>query len=143
MTEQDRNKDVLRRFYEEFWCNGNVAAAEELVADDYVDHQPVPGLPEGKAGFQQLVQIWRTGFPDMIEVIDDLIAEGDKVVGRFTFHGTHTGTFLGIAPTGLKVSMTGIDVVRIRDGKITEFWYAEQLHDLLRQLGALPDSIAA
>jgi predicted ester cyclase len=79
----------------------------------------------------------------MIEEIDDLIAEGDKVVGRFTFRGTHTGTFLGIAPTGRKVSMTGIDVVRIRDGKITEFWYAEQLHDLLRQLGVLPDSIAA
>jgi predicted ester cyclase len=64
-------------------------------------------------------------------------------VGRFTFRGTHTGEFMGIAPTGRSVTMTGIDVVRIVDGKIVEFWYAEQLHDLLRQLGALPESVAA
>jgi steroid delta-isomerase-like uncharacterized protein len=134
VTELDRNKALLEAFYAEFWNAGNVDAVDALVADDYVDHQPVPGLPAGKAGFAELVRLWHTGFPDMSETVEDLIAEGDKVVGRFTFRGTHTGEFMGFAPTGRQVSMTGIDIVRVRDGRIAEFWYAEQLHDLLTQL---------
>jgi steroid delta-isomerase-like uncharacterized protein len=143
MTQQDANKDVLRRFYAEFWNAGNVDAVDALVADDYVDHQPVPDMPAGKAGFAELIRLWHTGFPDITETVEDLIAEGDRVVGRFTFRGTHTGEFMGIAPTGRKVSMTGIDIVRVEDGRIAEFWYAEQLHDLLRQLDALPEHVAA
>jgi steroid delta-isomerase-like uncharacterized protein len=130
------NKDILRRFYAEFWNAGNADAIDALVADDFVDHQAVPGMPTGKAGFADLIRLWHTGFPDMSETVEDLIAEGDRVVGRFTFRGTHTGEFMGIPPTGRKVSMTGIDIVRIRDGQIAEFWYAEQLHDMLRQLAA-------
>jgi steroid delta-isomerase-like uncharacterized protein len=143
VTDPEANKAVLRRFYEEFWNAGNVDAIDELVADDYVDHQPVPGTPAGKAGFADLIRLWHTGFPDMTETVEALIAEGDLVVGRFTFRGTHTGEFMGIAPTGRPVSMTGVDVVRIADGRIAEFWYAEQLHDLLRQLDALPEHVAA
>jgi steroid delta-isomerase-like uncharacterized protein len=143
VSDLGRNKDVLRRFYEEFWTKGNVDVIDDLIADDYVDHQPLPDLPGGKAGFAELIRVWKAGFPDGGETVDDLIAEGDMVVGRFTFRGTHTGEFMGIAPTGRTVSMTGIDVVRVHDGKIVEFWYAEQLHDLLRQLDALPESVAA
>jgi steroid delta-isomerase-like uncharacterized protein len=132
----ETNKDILRRFYAEFWNAGNVDAVDALVAEDFVDHQAVPGMPSGKEGFAELIHQWHTGFPDMSETVEDLIAEGDRVVGRFTFRGTHTGDFLGIAPTGRAVSMTGIDIVRIRDGKIAEFWYAEQLNDLLSQLTA-------
>ena len=143
MTDLERNKSVLRRFYEEFWTNGNVDVIDEIIADDYVDHQPLPDTPAGKAGFVDLIRIWKRGFPDGGETVDALIAEGDLVVGRFTFRGTHTGEFMGIAPTGRSVTMTGIDVARIVDGKIVEFWYAEQLHDLLRQLGALPEPVAA
>jgi steroid delta-isomerase-like uncharacterized protein len=128
------NKELLEAFYAQFWNAGNVDAVEALVADDYIDHQPVPGLPGGKEGLARLITLWHTGFPDMSETVEDLIAEDDKVVGRFTFRGTHTGEFMGIAPTGRRVSMTGIDIVRVRDGRIAEFWYAEQLHDLLRQL---------
>jgi steroid delta-isomerase-like uncharacterized protein len=128
------NKELLEAFYAQFWNAGNVDAVEALVADDYIDHQPVPGLPGGKEGLARLITRWHTGFPDMSETVEDLIAEDDKVVGRFTFRGTHTGEFMGIAPTGRRVSMTGIDIVRVRDGRIAEFWYAEQLHDLLRQL---------
>jgi steroid delta-isomerase-like uncharacterized protein len=135
MTLQEDNKAVLRRFYREFWSEGRHEVIDELLSDDYVDHQPLPGSPSGKSGFAALLTTWRTGFPDMQEEVQDLIAEGDKVVGRFTMSGTHTGEFLGLAPTGRRVSMTGIDVVRIRDGRIVEFWYGEQLHDLLQQLG--------
>jgi steroid delta-isomerase-like uncharacterized protein len=134
MTLQEDNKAVLRRFYREFWTEGRQEVIDELLADDYVDHQPLPGFPTGKPGFAALLKMWRTGFPDMQEEVQDLIAEGDKVVGRFTMSGTHTGEFLGLAPTGRRVSMTGIDVVRIQDGQIIEFWYAEQLHDMLQQL---------
>lgn len=134
MTDTDRNKALLCRFYEEFWNAGNVAAVDELVAEDFVDHQPVDGMPSGREGFAELIRLWHGGFPDMTETVEDLIAEGDRVVGRFTFRGTHTGEFLGVPPTGRSVSMTGIDIVRVRDGRIAEFWYAEQLHDLLRQL---------
>ena len=142
MTDLERNKDVLRRFYEEFWTRGDVGVIDEIISDDYVDHQPLPGSPGGKAGFADLVRMWKRGFPDGGETVDALIAEGDLVVGRFTFRGTHNGEFMGLAPTGRAVTMTGIDVVRLVDGKIVEFWYAEQLHDLLRQLGALPDPVA-
>jgi steroid delta-isomerase-like uncharacterized protein len=128
------NKALLARFYADFWNAGDVGAIDALIADDFVDHQPVAGMPTGKAGFAELIRLWHTGFPDMTETVEDLIAEDDKVVGRFTFRGTHTGEFLGHAPTGRKVSMTGIDIVRVRDGRIAEFWYAEQLHDLLGQL---------
>jgi predicted ester cyclase len=131
------NKVVLRRFYEEFWNGGNPDAADELLHPDYVDHQPVPGATPGIEGFKELVAEWHKGFPDMSETIEDLIAEGDKVVGRFTFRGTHTGEFFGIAPTGLKAEMVGIDICRIVDGRIKEFWYSEQLMDLYRQLGVL------
>jgi predicted ester cyclase len=131
------NKEVLRRFYEEFWNGGNPDAADELLHADYVDHQPVPGATPGIEGFKELVSEWHQGFPDMSETIEDLIAEGDKVVGRFTFRGTHTGEFFGIAPTGLNAEMVGIDICRIVDGRIKEFWYSEQLLDLYRQLGVL------
>ena len=143
MTDLERNKSVLRRFYEEFWNRGDVEVIDEIISDDYIDHQPLPDSPSGKAGFADLIRMWKRGFPDGGETVDALIAEGDLVVGRFTFRGTHTGEFMGIAATGRLVTMTGIDVVRIVDGKIVEFWYAEQLHDLLRQLDALPDTVAA
>ena len=136
--EADANKAVMRRFYEEFWCRGNEAAVDELVAADMVDHQRPDGWPAGRAGYKQLVRAWREGFPDMRETIGDLIAEGDKVVGRFTIDATHTGNFLGIPPTGRKIRISGIDIVRIRDGQIVEHWYAEDALGLYQQLGVAP-----
>jgi predicted ester cyclase len=129
------NKAVMRRFYEEFWCNGNEAAVDTLVSKDVVDHQRPEGWPAGRDGIKQLVRVWREGFPDMRETIEDLIAEGDRVVGRFTIEATHTGHFLDIPPTGRRIRIAGIDIVRICDGQITDFWYAEDALGLYRQLG--------
>ncbi len=134
----ETNKALMRRFYEEFWCRGNADAVDEFVAPSYVDHQLPEGWPQGREGLKQLVCEWRTGFPDMSETIDDLIAEGDRVVGRFVLTGTHEGPFRGIAPTGVKVRVTGIDIVRIADGRICEWWYSEDTLGLLQQLGQLP-----
>jgi len=135
-TQQSKN--VMRRFYEEFWCRGNEDAVDELVSEDVVDHQRPDGWPEGREGIKMLVRVWREGFPDMRETIEDLIAEDDRVVGRFTIDATHTGTFLGIPPTGRRIRIGGIDIVRVRDGQIAEFWYAEDALGLYQQLGVDP-----
>ena len=79
----ETNKALMLRFYEEFWCKGNADAVDELVAPDFVDHQLPSGWQPGPEGLKQLVREWRTGFPDMWETVEDLIAEGDRVVGRF------------------------------------------------------------
>ena len=142
MSEEDRNKALLRRFYEELWSKGNLEAIPELVAGDFVDHHPLPGAPPGLEGLAALVVMWRTAFPDMREICEDLISEGDKVVGRFTMRGTHTGEFMGVPPTGRRVTMSGIDIVRVAGGKISEFWYGEHLLELMQQLGAVPDFAA-
>jgi steroid delta-isomerase-like uncharacterized protein len=134
------NKALMRRFYEEFWCKGNAAAVDELVAPDFIDHQLPAGWSEGPAGLKQLVREWRVGFPDMSETIEDLIAQGDKVVGRFVLTGTHQGPFLGIAPTGKRIRVTGIDIVRFQNGRITDLWYNEDTFGLYEQLGVSPDS---
>jgi steroid delta-isomerase-like uncharacterized protein len=142
MSDEDRNKALLRRFYEELWTKGNLEVIPELVAEDFVDHHPLPGAPPGREGLAALVTMWRTAFPDMRETCEDLIAEGDKVVGRFTMRGTHSGEFMGVSPTGRSVTMSGIDTVRVAGGKIAEFWYGEHLLELMQQLGAVPDFAA-
>lgn len=138
MSEEARNKALMRRFYEELWSKGNMEAIPELVAEDFVDHQAPAGQPSGREELAELVVMWRTGFPDMQETVEDLVSEGDKVVGRFLMRGTHRGEFMGVAPTGRSVTMGGIDVVRVAGGKISEFWYAEQMLELMQQLGAAP-----
>jgi steroid delta-isomerase-like uncharacterized protein len=142
MSDEARNKALLRRFYEELWTKGNLEVIPELVAEDFVDHHALPGAPPGRERLAALVTTWRTAFPDMRETCEDLIAEGDKVVGRFTMSGTHSGAFMGVPPTGRRVTMSGIDIVRVVEGKITEFWYGEHLLELMQQLGAVPDFAA-
>ena len=142
MSGEDRNKALLRRFYEELWNQGNLDAIPELVAEDFVDHHPLRGAPPGREGLAALVTTWRTAFPDMCETVEGLIAEGDKVAGRFSMRGTHGGEFMGVLPTGRSVTMSGIDIVRVAGGKIAEFWYGEHLLELMQQLGVAPDFAA-
>ena len=142
MSEKVRNEALMRRFYEELWSRGNLEAIPELVAENFVDHQAPVGQTSGREVLAGLVVMWRTGFPDMRESVEDLISEGDKVVGRFLMRGTHRGEFMCVAPTGRSVTMSGIDIVRVADGKISEFWYAEQTLELMQQLGAAPDFTA-
>ena len=133
-----QSKAVMRRFYEEFWCNGNEDAVDELVSEDVVDHQRPEGWPAGREGIRMLVRVWREGFPDMRETIEDMIAEDDKVVCRFTIDATNTVPFLGMPPTGRRIRISGIDIVRVRDGRICEFWYNEDALGLYQQLGIAP-----
>ena len=136
MSTED-NKALFRR-----WCEvisqNRLDRVEEIIAPDEVDHALPPGIPSGLEGVKQLFKLLHTAFPDLQIEIEDLIAEGDEVVGRVTARGTHEGEFMGIAPTGKPVSFNAIDVVRIARGKIVERWSQADNLALLRQLGAVP-----
>jgi len=134
----ETNEALVRRWYAEFWCKGNADAADEFVHPDFVDHQALPGTQLGIAGLKDFIRAWRIAFPDMHEVIDLMVSDGDMVIGRFRLSGTHKGEFFGIPATGRHIEITGIDMLRLRDGKIVEFWYNEDTLGLFRQLGVAP-----
>ena len=136
-TEQ--NKTVIRRLLEEVLNQGNMAALDELIHPDFVEREALPaGIPSTREGVDQFFALIRSGFPDMRVAIDDVVAEGDEVVVRSTWSGTHKGEFAGVPPTGKHVSFGVIDIVRIADGKIAEHWGQIDNLGLMQQLGAIP-----
>jgi predicted ester cyclase len=125
----EENKVVVRREQEELWNHtGNLDAAEEIFVPDYVE-----AAKQEAADFRQ-------GFPDVVSTIEDLIAEGDRIVACWRSRATHQGEYMGISPTGKEVEFTGISVYRIEAGKIAESWTAEDDLGLMRQIGAVPES---
>src|SRR6201990_3050372 len=133
-------KAVVRRNTEEVQGGGNFQVFEELFADDFLDHTPQPGRTPDKDGARQLYKILRTAFPDFHADIHWQIADGDRVTTYKTYHGTHRGEFLGVAPTGREIQFETVDVMRVRDGKISEHWGVANLFSLMQQLGARPAS---
>jgi steroid delta-isomerase-like uncharacterized protein len=133
----EENKALLRRFIE-LWNTGNVAAADEFVSLDLMDHTLLPGLPPGLAGFKLMVSGFRAAFPDLRITIDDLIAQGDKAAARVTFRGTHQGEFQGIPPTGQTFTMGAIGLLRFKAGEVVEHWATLDRLGLLIQLGVAP-----
>jgi predicted ester cyclase len=136
-SEVERNKALMRRLLEEDISQGNEAAAEAIIHPNFFDHTNPPGMQQGLAGHKAIVRLFRSIFPDLDWRIDDLIAEGDKVVARTTMRGTQQADFFGIPPTGRMVEMTGIHVVRIAEGRIVEHWGINDDLGLMRQLGAI------
>jgi len=136
----DTNKTLSRRFFEEVWNKGNLAVLNELIAKDHVNSGPgtLPGLPTGPEGAKQLVTVYRNAFPDIHFKIDELIAEGDKVVTRWTAQGTHKGELVGIPATGKSSTVTGINVDRIVNGKIVESWGIFDQFGMMQNLGVIP-----
>lgn len=132
----ENNKSIVLRLFEEV-MKGNLAITDELMAEDYTQHS-VFGIPNGREGFKQFFMAFATAVPDAQFVIEDVTAEGDKVVTRFTVNGTQTGALQGIPPTGKKFSMKGIDIFRVVDGKVVEHWDAVDQLGMLQQLGAIP-----
>ena len=131
-------KAVVRRNTEEVQGGGNFELFEQLFADDFLDHTPQPGGTRDKAGARNLYHALRTAFPDFHAVIHWQTADGEVVTTFKTYHGTHKGTFLGVAPTGRKIRFDTVDAMRVHDGKITEHWGVANLFSLMQQLGALP-----
>jgi predicted ester cyclase len=138
MTSADQNKALVRRFYAEI-DKGNIAILEELVAENYLDHNPPP-FPTAKTGRERLMQDFKI-FLDATpgyHVIEDQIAEGDKVVTRLTSYGRHEGDLPGAPRTGNEMKMTSITIHRIEDGQIVEKWSEKDMIALLTQIGVMP-----
>lgn len=134
----EENKAIVRRYIEEVWSKGNLAVIDELFAGNFVNHMPAPGLSPDREGFKQFATIYRTGFPNVRATIEDVVAEGDKVVTRWTATGTHQGNFMGIPPTGKQVSMSGMSITQVAGGKIVADWTQGDNLGLMQQLGVVP-----
>ena len=134
----DAAKDVVRRNTQEVQGGGNFEVFEELFADDFMDHTPQPNCTPDKAGARGLYRTLRTAFPDFHADIHWQAADGELVTTFKTYHGTHRGDFLGLAPTGRSIHFEIVDVMRVHEGKITEHWGVANLFSLLQQLGAWP-----
>jgi len=137
MSTED-NKALIRRFYEEVFNKKNLAAIDDFFAPDHVDHTLPPGLPVGPEGTKQAIAMTLTAFPDLHLTIEDMIAEGDKVVTWFTTHGTQRGALGDIPPTGKQVTVSTIEITRIAGGKIVEDSGLDDRLGMLQQLGLVP-----
>jgi steroid delta-isomerase-like uncharacterized protein len=133
----EENKRIVRR-YQEIYNSNNLDTLNEVVKEDFLTPRMLPGMPSGLEGAKQIHKATLLGMPDWHTEIEELIAEGDKVVARITITGTHTGVFFGIPATGNRVSISGIYIARIEDGKIVEHWGEEDSVSLMQQLGAMP-----
>ena len=136
----ESNKLLAQRVWEEVWHQGQLSRIDDLFTTDFVRHDPGGRELQGTAQNRQFIGSLCAAFPDVHYTVEDQIAEGDKVVVRYRFHGTHLGTFQGMPPTGKQVTYSGILIYRIVDGKIAEQWTELDLLGFLRQLGVLPNS---
>ena len=134
----EENKAIVRRLFEELWNQGKLDVAGEILANDYIFHGPVAGEVRGPEGFKQFVSMYLTSYPDLQFAIEDQIAEGDKVVTRWTATGTHKGELMGISPTSVRMTVTGIVISRIAGDKIVEDWADWDALGMFQQLGVVP-----
>jgi steroid delta-isomerase-like uncharacterized protein len=134
----EENKALIRCFYEEVFNKRNLAALDDFYAPDHIDHSLPPGFPVGPEGTKQAISTMLEGFPDLRITIEDMIAEDDKVVIKFTTHGTQQGTLGGIPPTGKQVAVSTIEITRVEGDKIVEDWGLDDRLGMLQQLGLVP-----
>jgi steroid delta-isomerase-like uncharacterized protein len=135
----ETNKAIARRIVDEMFNEGRLEAADEIVTPDFVGHDPASPAPVlGPEGLKGNIEGYRTAFPDVRLSIDDEIAEGDRVVTRWTARGTHQAELFGIPATGKQSTVTGMTIDRIVEGRIVESWTNWDTLGLLQQLGALP-----
>jgi len=130
----EENKALLRRLFEEVWNQGNLATLHEVLAADFLYHPDLRGLE----AYKQAIKLNLTAFPDLHFTIEDMLAEGDRVVTRWTLRGTHQGPFQDIPPTGKPVTVTGISIFRVANGKGVEVWTDADYLGMLQQLGVVP-----
>jgi predicted ester cyclase len=133
------NKDTMTRFYEAI-SEGNTGIVDELLAEDFVEHDEFPGIPQSREGVKQFFDMARGAFPDLRLRVLHIVEEGDMVVGHGLFEGTHDGDWMGLEPTGRRVSVPIADVVRIGDdGRAVEHWGVTDTGMMLQQLGVVPE----
>lgn len=139
----EQNRAVVLRFYEELWNNRNLSVADEIVSPNCVTHQlqsgtASVGVPRGPKAVKQHISEWLEGFPNLHFDVEQMVAEGDQVVSRSVMRGTHTGTWLGVAPTNKEVSIRLMVIQRIENSKIIEDWVLVEALGFFQGLGVLP-----
>jgi steroid delta-isomerase-like uncharacterized protein len=134
----EENKASVRRLYEEVFNKKKLAAIDDYFAPSVIDHSLPPGVPGGIEGVRQTIAMFLTAFPDLNLTLEDSIAEGDKVVARWTLRGTHQGASLGMPPTGKQCTIPGISILRLVGGKAVETWVILDQLGMLQQLGLAP-----
>ncbi len=136
----ESNKALTQRFYTEVVNQKNLDLIDDLVTDDFVEHEQMPGIPNiGPKAVRQAFEIFFAAFPDIKITVDDTITEGDKVVTRGSMSGTHTGEFMGIPATDKSFSVGIMDIVEIHDGKATAHWGRTDVMGMMQQLGLAPE----
>jgi predicted ester cyclase len=134
----EENKAIVRRYLEEAWNRKNVDILDELMVPGYARYLPGQAKPLDREGQKQRIAGFHRAMPDLAYFIDDLFAEGDRVVFRITIRGTHQGIFMGAAPTGKQLTVTAIDIARLENGKIVDHWGQMDMLGLMRQLELVP-----
>ena len=138
MSEQ--NKAIVRRLVEELWNKGNLSVADELFAPNYEHHDASTlDFGRGPESEKKRATLYRTAFPDIRLTIEDIIAEGETVMTRWSCRGTHKGDLSGIAPTGKQINISGVTISRLANGKIAEGWVNWDALGLMQQLGVVPE----
>ena len=139
----DANKDLVRRYYEDVLNGRSVALLDKLAVSDYDEHSPFPGQPNGLEGLKARAGALLSAFDPYVFSVRELVAEGDTVVAYWTNTATHSGSFMGIPATGRRLSISGSDIHRIRDGRMAEHWHVVEELQMLQQLGLVPSPEAA
>ena len=133
----EANKSQIRRYYEDVLNGGNIALLDELAVSDYDEHSPFPGQPNGIEGLKARVGAILAAFRPVF-ALHEVIGEGDTVIAYWTNTGTHAGEFMGIPPSGRTVRISGVDIHRLRDGRMAEHWHVIEELQMLQQLGVIP-----
>ncbi len=139
MSAQEHNKAIIRRLVEEVYNGDDLDVLEEILSPDFVNHSAVPEHQHGIVGFKHVNRWVRAGFSDAHYEIEDMIAEGDRVVVRYTIHGTHKGELLSIPRTNRQLTLTAIEIYRLAESKIEEQWVNLDALGMMQQLGVIPD----
>jgi steroid delta-isomerase-like uncharacterized protein len=135
----EENKAIVRRLMEEVWTNGDLSLVDQLISVNYKHHDTsTPDFGPGPEGERKRATLYRSAFPDLQFIVEDVIAEGETVSVRWTSQGTHRGPLSGIAPSGKKVSVSGITLARFAGGKMVESWVNWDALSLLQQLDVVP-----
>jgi steroid delta-isomerase-like uncharacterized protein len=137
------NATVLERIDEEAFNRGNIAVLDELVAEDFVEHDPMPGTPPDREGLKAMIRGLHEAFPDFHTDVEDRIVAGDKVVERWSCTGTQEGDFMGIPATSRHIEIHGIDISRLENGRLVEHWTQVDTLSMLQQLGAMSTEMPA
>ncbi len=140
----DQNKAIVRRLFEELWNKGNLSVADQLFSPNYAHHDPsTPDFGRGPESERKRATLYRTAFPDLQLTIEDIIAEGETVMARWSCRGTHKGDLSGIAPTGKQFTISGVTIARLTNGKLAEGYVNWDALGLMQQLGVAPELVKA